>query len=146
MYFNQATLQKILGFLGAAFLPTMEVEQVALIAFPWEFLAADTHVFRKGSFGTVLMFYHNLILQNHEEAKGAANVNRDLDPVPHFVPFFLERFVGIGFCQFLLVRKAGPDLCDGFSLHLFLSAQPWDGADTPTSTARHGQAATSKSF
>jgi hypothetical protein len=119
--------------LGTALRPAVAVQEVTVTALPGEFLAADLHVLREGSVGTVVVLLDEHVLADPEDHDGAANEDGDLDPRPEFLPLLGVGLVGLGRHQFLLVGDPRPDLVDGLALHLGFGSQPGDGLDGPAS-------------
>jgi hypothetical protein len=115
------------SLLGAAFLPTVQIKQGALVAFPREFLGTNIHVFGKGTIGTVVVLLDERVFAHHQKTAGAGDKDGNLDPQPQFGPFLVVGLVGIGRHDFLLVGDSRPDLFDGLGLHLGLGTNLGDG-------------------
>lgn len=105
------------------------MEEIALTALPGEFLLTDSHVFRKGTLGTVVVLLNDKILEDTKDDAGSTEKDGNLDPGPQFGPFFGMRFVGVGCHDFFLVGNTGADLGNGLLFHLLFSTQPRNGND-----------------
>ena len=127
--FRLATTFSLSRLFGAACLPTVQVEQGALIAFPGEFLGSDRHVFGEGTIRAVVVFLNGSVLGHHEEASRTTDKDGNLDPQPQLGPFFVEGFVGVCRRELLLVGDSCPNLFDGLGLHLGFGTDLWNGLD-----------------
>lgn len=127
-----------LSLFGTALPPAFQVKEIAVRALPGIVLVADTHVFWKGSVGTVVMFLEDQILGDGKEAAGTAKEDGDLDPDPQFVPLFGVALVRVGFHELLLVGDAGADLCNGLGLHFGLGPELGNGLDGSSGTGGTG--------
>jgi len=121
--------RRLSGLLGTALLPAFTIEEIALVALPWELLVSDAHVLWKGAVGTMLVLHGEHVLGHGECADWATDQDADLDPCPELLPFLRNGLVRVGGCQLLLVCDASTDLGGGLGPHLLWSSQAWDGAD-----------------
>lgn len=76
------TLSIRLRLFFAALFPAIQFKERALIAFPWEFLGTDGHVFGERTIGTVVVFFNGGVLHHHQNASGASDKDGNLDPDP----------------------------------------------------------------
>jgi hypothetical protein len=114
---------------GTALLPAAHIEEIALTTLPWEFLVADSHVFRQGFVGAVQVLLYHQILQNGKDHHRAAHKDGNLDPAPQFDPLLRVRLVRVGGHDFLLVRQTRSDLRDGLGFHLRLGSKARNRSD-----------------
>ena len=80
-----------------------------------EFLAADTHVFRKRSFVTVWMFVKEQRVGEGKKANGEANHEGNVNPSPHFMNVFFGSVLASH--EFLLESHSSTNLFHGLGLH-----------------------------
>jgi hypothetical protein len=105
------------------------VEEIALGAFPREFLLADAHVLGQGTFGAVVVFLKDKILADTKENAGTTDEERNLDPGPQFRPFLIMRLMGVAGHDFLLVGHAGAKLGYSLGLHFGFGTQSRNSLD-----------------